>query len=262
MGLLDKFRKKEKNKKESKKELEQFDFKKAFEENLKFISSKEINPKDIEEQFVKTNTRYFMTVGEVDLPTGNIVVSDPLCFLQSGNFCPILDKTVSPGKYPIEVSICRNKYINIRMCTARLKIKNAKVKRYVLAKSSRSVKDSSKEKTNIAIFPVDAGIMSFCDEQVAKEYINFLDNWYIENKNKNIYDDYFAKLFYDSYMKYPAFQRKDGDFLEWENPNTNNKMVMIASGLGDGLYQCYLGYDKDNEICEVIVPMLNPNLFE
>ena len=38
-------------------------------------------------------------------------------------------------------------------------------------------------------------------------------------------------------------------------------MVMIASGLGDGFYSAYYGYDSAGEICQIIVPMVNPSLF-
>ena len=36
--------------------------------------------------------------------------------------------------------------------------------------------------------------------------------------------------------KYPQFQRQGGDFIEWENPKTKNKLIMVASGFGDGFY--------------------------
>ena len=36
---------------------------------------------------------------------------------------------------------------------------------------------------------------------------------------------------------------------------------MIASGFGDGFYQFYWGYDNDNERCELIIPLVNPDLF-
>lgn len=39
-------------------------------------------------------------------------------------------------------------------------------------------------------------------------------------------------------------------------------MVMIASGLGDGFYQSFWGYDAQGDICELIIPMVNPSLFE
>lgn len=71
-----------------------------------------------------------------------------------------------------------------------------------------------------------------------------------------------AHFFTESEKALPAYQREDGDFIEWTNPNSRNKMVMIASGFGDGFYQSFWGYDKENELCELIVPMVNPDIFE
>lgn len=36
---------------------------------------------------------------------------------------------------------------------------------------------------------------------------------------------------------------------------------MVASGFGDGFYQSYWGYDLNNEICELIIPLVNPDSF-
>lgn len=38
------------------------DIQKAFEENLKYISSTEIDVDAIKKQFVKTNTRFYLTI--------------------------------------------------------------------------------------------------------------------------------------------------------------------------------------------------------
>ncbi len=252
------FNKKNKRNNNDSKEKQKFDIQKAFEQNLKYISKTEINVNDIKNQFVKSNTRFFLTVGEIDCPTGKIVVSDPLCYLASGKYCPVLEKTIPKGKYKVEVAIFRNEYIGIRMCTARLKIKETEAVKYICATPNKE--DNSK--TVFSGFPVDAGMMSFCDEQVSEEYRNFLDKWYQENKDKNHYDDYFAEFFKKSEEILPAYQREGGDFIEWTNPITKNRLVMIASGLGDGFYQSYWGYDKNEEICELVVPMVNPNLFE
>lgn len=232
----------------------------VFKENLKYISNTEIDPKIIEEQFVKTNTRFFLTVGEIDCPTGEIIVSDPLCYLANNNYLSILDEKIPKGKYKVETSICRDEIFGIRMCTARLKVKDTKAVKYVCAKSHEE-KNGEKTPCKFSGFPVDAGMMSFCDKKVALEYLDFIEKWHEENKDKNHYDDYFAKFFDESFQKYPAYQREGGDFICWTNPKTNNNLVMIASGFGDGFYQSFWGYDKDNEICELIVPMVNPNLF-
>lgn len=244
-------------------ESRKIDLQKAFEQNLKFISATEINVETVEKQFVKTNNRFYLTVGKIDCPTGRIVVSDPLCYLQAGKYAPMLDVTIPVGIYPVEVAICRNEHVGIRMCTVRLKITESKAVKYNLAYPTKDTAIAVTKEKVMAGFPVEAGMMSFCDEKVAKEYQEFVDNFYKVNGSQcNIYDDYFAKKFKESYEKLPAYQREEGDFIEWTNPNSQNKMVMVASGFGDGFYQSYWGYDKNNEICELIVPLINPDLFE
>lgn len=234
----------------------------CFEANLKYISQTEINVEAIEKQFVKNANHYYLTVGEVDCPTGKIIVSDSLCFLVANKYAPVLEQTIPTGKYPVIVSIYRNELVGIRMCSAKLKIKDSKAINYQLASPTVSTAVAKSKDGLMSGFPVDAGMMSFCDEQVANEYRNFIDQWYQQHPDGNHYDDYFAKLFADSYQALPAYQRDGGDFIEWANPLTENKMVMVASGFGDGFYQSYWGYDETNEICELIVPMVNPDLFE
>ena len=85
--------------------------------------------------------------------------------------------------------------------------------------------------------------------------------WKKENPEGNYYNDYFESFFKESFKKIPQYQRECGDFIEWNNPKTNNKLVMITSGFGDGFYQSYWGYDSEKEICELIIPLINPDLF-
>lgn len=144
------------------------------------------------------------------------------------------------------------------MCTAKLKIKDSKAVKYEIAKQKR---DGSKIKLMDAIL-VDAGVMAFIDAQVCEECREFLLSLYNKNNDINIYDDYFFNLFKKSYEKYPEIQRTDGDFFEWKNPNTNNSLVMISTGFGDGIYNCFWGYDQDGDICELVVPFINPDLIE
>lgn len=260
MGLFDKFKKKENNilNEKNNKEL---DIKKAFENNLKYISNTDKNVEEINGQFKKTDTRFYLTVGKISCPTGNIIVSDPLAYLASNQLCPVLENKIQVGEYPVEVSICRSNEIGIRMCTVRLKIKETTAIKYKLANPTEESAVFKGSDGILSGFPVDAGMISICDEKVAREYQEFLDDWYKENPNGNHYDDYFADFFKASEEKLPQFQREGGDFIEWTNPKTKNKLVMVASGFGDGFYQSYWGYDSDNEICELIVPLVNPNLF-
>jgi len=238
-------------------------FDEKFKQNLKYICQTEADVDKIARQFVKSNSRFYLTVGTVDVPSGKVIVADPLCYLFGEHvIAPVLKRSIPCGSYPAEVSIYRDEMIGVRMCTARLKIKDTKAVRYERAESEE---DSAAFKASDGVmhgFPVDAGMMCFIDADAAKDYAEFLGKWHKENPGKNHYDDYFAAFFAESDKKLPQYQREGGDFIEWTNPDTNERMVQISSGLGDGFYQSFWGFDEDGEVCELIVPMVDPDIFE
>jgi hypothetical protein len=138
-------------------------------------------------------------------------------------------------------------------------VNSTEVKKYELA--SAIVNEEGVIKNVFAGFPVEAGMACFCDQDSAISYWQFLEQWYKENKDKNIYDDFFAELFAKSYDEFPEFQREGGDFLFWKNPRDNSEIAMFASGLGDGYYSAFWGFDDIGEICDLVVLFMNPDLF-
>ena len=235
----------------------------VFEKNLKYISGEELDADKIVRQFVKSETRFFLTVGTVDVPSGKIIVADPLSYLSGEHvIAPVLKREIPAGSYPAEVSICRHPQIGIRMCTARLKVKGTAAVRYELAESEE---ESAAFKAKDGImhgFPVDAGMMCFIDAKAAESYAAFIDKWHRENPDKNHYDNYFAAFFAESYEKLPAYQREGGDFIEWQNPDSGERMVQIASGFGDGFYHSFWGFDESGEVCELVVPLIDADLVD
>lgn len=241
---------------------EQEDFQQKFNANTKFRTQEEIPASKIKSQFVKSESRYYLSIGQIDCPTGHICVADPLAYLPSIHYSPILKESIPSGTYNVEVAICRSAEIGIRMSSAKVKVKNTEALIYKRASATSESVIKLKEGKTLEGFPVDAGVFCFCDSQVANEYRSFIDAWYKKYPDANHYDDYFAKYFAKSYQNLPAYQREGGDFMEWENPISKNRMVMIASGFGDGFYNVYYGYDKDNSICEILVPLIDPDLFD
>lgn len=235
----------------------------VFKQNLKYISKTEADPDKIARQFVKTQTRFFLTVGTVDVSSGKVIAADPLSYLSGEHvIAPVLKREIPKGSYPVEVSICRHNYIGIRMCTARLKIKDTKAVRYEQAESEAETAAFKAKDGVMHGFPVDAGMMCFIDADAAKNYAAFIEKWHKENPGKNHYDDYFKEFFAESDKKLPAYQREGGDFIEWANPDTGERMVQIASGFGDGFYQSFWGFDESGEVCELIVPLVDPDLYD
>lgn len=228
----------------------------AFEKNLKFLNQ-ESYPKDFFEGLFTENdrTRLF-TVGEADFPTGEVVIADPLVYLGT-KYQTVLERQIPKGSYPVELSVLYSETVGLRIAAARLKIKNEKAISYKRGESK--INDDGKRP--FCFMGVDAGVACFTDLQVSREYDEFLRKWHGENPDKNHYDDYFAKYFAESYEKYPELQRKGGDFIQWKLPQGENRLIMFASGLGDGMYSGYWGENEKGEITELVIPFLNPELF-
>ena len=202
----------------------------AFEKNLDFLRKDEYSKEFIENLFTESDRISLDTIGEVDFPTGQVIIADPLCYLHSEENRKILDRTIPIGKYEVELAILNSKTISKRVIGARLKIKNDKIIRY---------EQTQNKSSNLNGFGVDAGLASFCDASVAEEYTKFYSN-----------NDYFIKL----------LQGKQ--FIHWELPGTNHKIAMFETGFGDGYYMSLYGLNEKDEVCELVIPFINPELVD
>ena len=202
----------------------------AFEKNLSFLRKDEYSKEFIENLFTESDRISLDTIGEVDFPTGQVIIADPLCYLHSEENRKILDRTIPIGKYEVELAILNSKTISKRVVGARLKIRNDKVLRY---EQTQNISSSFNG------FGVDAGLASFCDASVAEEYTKFYSN-----------NDYFIKL----------LQGKQ--FIDWEIPGTNHKIAMFETGFGDGYYMSLYGLNEKDEVCELVIPFINPEIID
>ncbi len=235
----------------------------VFENNLKYISGTELAPDKIARQFVKSETRDFLTVGTVDVKSGKVVVADPISYMSGSSvIAPVLKREIPCGSYPAEISVCRHDVIGMRYCTARLKIRSTAAVRYELAEVEEESSAFKASDGAMSGFPVDAGMMCFVDAEAAENYKAFINRWHEENPDKNHYADYLAAFFSESAKAQPQYQRELGDFIQWVNPGTGERMVQITSGFGDGFYMCFWGFDSEGEVCELIVPMIDPDIYD
>ncbi len=245
---------------QQKNQKEKNDFETAFEKNLKFISKDTIEVDFVKSIFGTSSNLKQFTMGECEFKTGKVITADPLYYLKNLKEVFIKEKSIAPGKYPVQIAVMDSDMAGLRIVGARLKVKEKEAVQYELAKCL--AEKNGQLMTTYAGFPVECGMGCFCDEQAATSYRNFLSTWYQEHENGNIYTDYFAQLFEESYQKEPTYQRKGGDLLLWNNPLDHSQIAMFASGLGDGYYTDFWGIDETGNICELIVIFLNPELFK
>ena len=191
----------------------------------------------------------FLSLGEVSLPTGQIIVCDPLAHFY--NSLP-LDRKVKPGKYPIIVCIAKTEDSGDRYAIVKLEFSKEKASEFHLATTEGQDVKELKHDDEFFGFPVDAGLGCFMDTETRKFYNEFDDNFMKQNPAGNLYDDLLADEF-----KKNADLNNPTDIGDWLNFSLPNKpelnIVMFHSGFGDGVYPSYWGLTTKGEICSLIV---------
>lgn len=230
-----------------------------FIENLHFIGEFETTVEEVDYVFHAPKIRKYI-FEEVRFPSGEIIIGDPLSYLQSKNQTSYLVKDIESGSYPIEIGIIHSDVIGLRMTGMKLKISNEEPISYELVETYFI--DDGEKKEAMPGLPVEAGMATICDKKAVESYWDFVNKWHRDNPQGNIYDDYFAMLFAQSYQELPDLQTELGDFIRFEVPGTDQEMVMVSSGFGDGFYSAFWGHDKYDHICELVIRFINPKLLE
>lgn len=194
-----------------------------------------------------------MEIGNVSLPSGKIVVRDPLVDL-NGNQSPYFIQAPK-GDFPVTIAVVKSEDWGNRYAV--VKVEFTKEKPIVYREALVGIEElEGVTEDDYFGFGVDAGLGCITD----KEVLPFVDKFVDETDFDNFYDDYFAGLFEQSYKDHPKNQRDAGDWINWKVPNTNYHIPMFASGFGDGTYPVYFAYDNNNSICGLYIQFIDIEL--
>ena len=201
-----------------------------------------------ENEIVDETPIKLLEIGNLKMPTGRIVVCDPLT---TSNFTP-LNKTVKPGIYPVKIYVAQTKKSGERYAIAKLEFSPKKAEKWVLALHDGEDTSELKNSDDYFGFPVDAGLGGFFDYKAGLEYGKFEDQFQKDHPGGNIYDDYLAAEF----KKNAKDPKDDGDWINLKIPNFDLNITMFHSGYGDGSYPAYWGMTKNNEIVSLVIDFL------
>jgi hypothetical protein len=224
-----------------------FNFLKKNSKPIEIISHADYN-KIFDNDTVDGTPIELLEIGELNVPTGQIVVCDPLVVPDM----PPLTKTVKPGKYPIKIYVAKTKESGDRYAIAKLELSEKRADKWVLALRDGEDIRELKEKSDFFGFPVDAGLGGFFDYKTGLQYVKFTDDFIKKNPNGNIYDDFFAAEFKKN-AKNPNDPNDYGDWINFTIPESNLNITMFHSGYGDGTYPAYWGMTKENEIVSLVI---------
>ena len=226
------------------------EWKKRYEEVKNLLTSPVNYAKCFDMKEIQGKEIFILDMGEIEFPTGDILVRDPLVWLNRDEKAYLT--SVPRGKYRIETLVVKLEEDHYRYALSRVRFTENVPKIYYEAlKGDENLDDVDGD--SIFGFNVDAGLATIVDVATRNAYCDFKDKWYAENPDKNIYDDFFTEVFANNAEENPNYQREGGDWINFKLPNSELSIPMIQSGFGDGRYPVYFGYDENGELCDLVV---------
>lgn len=164
-------------------------------------------------------------IGELVVPTGNIVACDPFVFSES----PAFTLQLAPGRYPVILNVATFD-TDQRVAYAALKIAEGEPQHWEMALlPGQDV--SSLEADHFFCYGVDSGTGSLMDVLAAQAL----------TKKMDADEDYFQTLIAELDKTYVHT-------WSWANvemdPDTHANLITFSSGWGDGCYGSYFGFDE------------------
>ena len=230
-----------------------------FMEEWETMKYKTVPSMDINEYFDKSEIMgkqlVVIDMGQCDLPSGKVLVCDPFTYLFNKDYRPFF-LTAPVGSYSTEVWVVKADGVDRdRYAAVRLRFSDKQPVAFYEALAD-DVDLSTLEQGYFIGFGVDSGMCCICDEKVRQLACDWLDKWKKEHPDEDE-ADYFNELFKESYAKYPEYQSEGGDWLNWNIPGTDYHVPILSSGFGDGSYPVFWGFDRNGDICQLLINLIN-----
>jgi hypothetical protein len=179
-----------------------------------------------------------VSIGDLNLPSGRLVLADP--FIVSGHEFP-LDLELASGRYPVDIAVADAGKSGQRVALARLSLSAAPPVRWVMAVTEQQDLATLKG-DEIFGFGVDAGTGAFIDAGT----VAWLGKESFDEAESRA-DDWQAR----GEALGPVLGIPYG-FVLVEEAGPGG-VAMFSSGWGDGHYAAWVGYDAADRPAQVVI---------
>jgi hypothetical protein len=208
---------------------------------------------DLEDE-IKGQELIEIHAGDVNLPTGRIIVADPFFIEGQEAFA----RTVEPDKYPVYIYMAKIDELHHRVAYAKIKFRPEEAKKWILAITEDLTPEelNELEEDEFFGFPVESGIAGFLDAETVATLAAKMDALLEQKPDANYYDEVLAEEF-EAYSGKNQFSRSLGDWNDHQpDKESDNNVIMFSSGWGDGYYPAYWGLNETGDTVELIVDFL------
>ena len=245
MGFFDIFKKK-KAESAIDPEVLRENFVSARRQNQNFCQRNYVEAEQIFTVFVGKNLE-LVKVGDMDATANRLMLSDP-CYLGSNMVLP-MERTTQIGKLPVFASVLTTQMTGRVIAGIKVKLSDTSTLRYELAMPLGIKAWTADDPMVYPYVDVATGIACVVDKETELTFAAAYNN-YFNTKGKDMVLDLLEPMLEES------------GYAMFTIPGSNVTVPMFRTGLGQGAYNAYWGFDKDNKLTELVFPFVYPELFE
>lgn len=187
-------------------------------------------------------------LGKLALPSGFVVACDPLLGLHDA--LPFA-KRMAPGEYPVSI-VLAGRHNRRRNALIRMMFSDKRAIKWELAMVPGQGGNAGAAQPLFYGFTAEAGIGCLCDAHSQKHYNRYLERFFRDHPDGNIYDSLFAEAF--GQRNRIDAEGNSFNFYLPSRPRLN--VMMFNTGYGDGIYPAYWGISKDGEVCSLVIDFM------
>ena len=246
MGLFDIFKKK-KAEEVIDPEVLREQFVSARRQNLNYCQRSYVEKEQLFDLFSNTKKTELVKIGDMDATCERLLLADP-CYLGSNMILP-MERTSPAGKLPVFASVMNTKMTGRVIAGVKVKVSDTATVRYELA-MPLGVK--AWQVNDPMVYPyvdVSTGVGCVVDKETELSFAA-------------AYNQYFNVHGKDMILDLLEPMVNETGYAMFTIPNTEVNIPLFRTGLGQGAYNAYWGFDKDNKVTELTFPFVYPELFE
>lgn len=245
MGLFDIFKRKKTEAIDP--EVLRENFVSARRQNQNFCQRNYIDAEQLFDLFSNTKKTELVKVGDMDATADRLLLADP-CYLGSNMVLP-MERTTAPGKLPVFASVLTTGMTGRVIAGIKVKVSDTATVRYELAMPLGIKAWTADDPMVYPYVDVSTGIGCVVDKATELTFAAAYNN-YFNTTGKDMILDLLEPMV------------EEVGYAMFTIPGSEVTVPLFKTGLGQGAYNAYWGFDKDNKLTELSFPFVYPELFE
>jgi len=219
----------------------------ARRQNQNFCQRNYVEADQIREIFTITKKTELVKIGDMDATANRLLLADP-CYLGSNMVLP-MERTINPGSLPVFASVLKTAMTGRVIAGVKVKLTDEPTVRYELAMPLGIKAWTVDDPMVYPYVDISTGVGCIVDKETELTFAAAYNQYFNIHGKDMILD-----------LLQPMVEKTG--YAMFTIPDTEVKVPLFTTGLGQGAYNAYWGFDGNNKLTELTFPFVYPELFE